>query len=254
MADRVKAGFVEPILLHADTLPEDAARWEYQLKFDGYLALATDYDGTLASDGRVDPHTIAALERAKHAGLRLVLVTGRQLADLIATFPEVPLFDRIVAENGAVLVNPSTRAVRVLAEPPPKELIKALRQRDVPISVGRSIVATIESYEHMLLSVIRDLGLEWHVIFHKGSVMALPAGITKASGLTPALDELGVTAAATVGIGDAENDHAFMLLCGLAVAVANALPALKKEAHFVTAAANGAGVRDVIDRILARQG
>jgi hydroxymethylpyrimidine pyrophosphatase-like HAD family hydrolase len=216
-----------------------------------YLALATDYDGTLASEGRVDRQTIAALERAKQAGLRLVLVTGRELGDLVATFPEVPLFDRVVAENGAVLVNPSTGAVRVLAEPAPTELIKALRQNDVPISVGRSIVATVEPYEHTLLSAIRDLGLEWHVIFNKGSVMALPAGITKASGLAPALDELGVSAAATIGMGDAENDHAFMHLCGVAVAVANALPALKKEAHFVTDAANGAGVRDVIDRILA---
>jgi HAD superfamily hydrolase (TIGR01484 family) len=216
-----------------------------------YLALATDYDGTLASDGQVDPLTTAALERARQAGLRLVLVTGREVDDLFATFPAVRLFDRIVAENGAVLSNPSTGAIRVLAEPAPTELIKALRQNDVPISVGRSIVATVEPYEHTLLSAIRDLGLEWHVIFNKGSIMALPAGITKASGLVPALEELGMTAAATVGLGDAENDHAFMHLCGLAVAVANALPALKKEADFVTDSINGAGVRDVIDRILA---
>ena len=216
-----------------------------------YLALATDYDGTIASAGRVDPLTIAALERASQAGLRLVLVTGRELDDLFATFPAVPLFDRIVAENGAVLFNPSTSALRVLAEAPPAELINALKQSDVPISVGRSIIATVEPYEHTILSAIRDLGLEWHVIFNKGSVMALPAGITKASGLAPALDELAVTPATTVGVGDAENDHAFMHFCGLAVAVANALPSVKKDAHFVCEAANGAGVRSLIDRILA---
>jgi hydroxymethylpyrimidine pyrophosphatase-like HAD family hydrolase len=40
------------------------------------LALATDYDGTLASQGMVDAATLAALERFKATGRRLILVTG----------------------------------------------------------------------------------------------------------------------------------------------------------------------------------
>ena len=36
-----------------------------------YLALATDYDETIAFDGRVDEPTVEALRRAKAAGLRL---------------------------------------------------------------------------------------------------------------------------------------------------------------------------------------
>ena len=44
-----------------------------------YLALASDYDGTLATDGRVDNATIAALERLRDSGRRLLLVTGREL-------------------------------------------------------------------------------------------------------------------------------------------------------------------------------
>jgi bifunctional non-homologous end joining protein LigD len=48
MADRVKAGFVEPmLLLRTDRLPDDAARWEYQLKFDGYRAIAFKTGGQL---------------------------------------------------------------------------------------------------------------------------------------------------------------------------------------------------------------
>jgi HAD superfamily hydrolase (TIGR01484 family) len=45
-----------------------------------YLALATDYDGTLAKDGQVSEQTIAALERAMASGRKLLLVTGRMLA------------------------------------------------------------------------------------------------------------------------------------------------------------------------------
>ena len=36
-----------------------------------YLALCTDYDGTLASDGRVLPETERALERLLASGRRL---------------------------------------------------------------------------------------------------------------------------------------------------------------------------------------
>jgi DNA ligase D-like protein (predicted ligase) len=41
MADRVKARFIEPmLLLKTDALPDDAQRLEYQLKLDGYRAIA----------------------------------------------------------------------------------------------------------------------------------------------------------------------------------------------------------------------
>ena len=215
-----------------------------------YLALATDYDGTIAGEGVVDEPTIDALRRARDARVRLVLVTGRELNDLFKTFPQIDLFDRVVAENGAILYDPASRASQILAPPPPPELVEVLSAQHIPLSVGRSIVATVEPYEHVVLSAIRDLGLEWHVIFNKGSVMALPSGVTKATGLAPALEQLQVPAARTVGVGDAENDHVFMRLCGLAVAVANALPAVKNDADLVTAGARGAGVRELIDRLL----
>ena len=120
----------------------------------------------------------------------------------------------------------------------------------MPISVGHSIVATVEPFEHAVLGAIRELGIEWHLIFNKGSVMALPTDVTKATGLARALEVLGVTPDRTVGIGDAENDQTFLRLCGLAAAVDNALPAVKDIAHIVTCAARGAGVTELIQRLL----
>jgi hydroxymethylpyrimidine pyrophosphatase-like HAD family hydrolase len=214
-------------------------------------ALATDFDGTIAHDGRVDEATAAALGRAKAAGIRLVMVTGRELPDLFRTFDRVDLFDRVVAENGAVLYEPRSGSIEVLGQPPPAALLEALTGRGVPISVGHCIVATVEPFEHEVLSAIRDLALEWHLIFNKGSVMALPADITKATGLAPALSALGVPPARTIGVGDAENDQAFLRLCGLSVAVANALPSVKELAHVVTSGARGAGVIELVDDLLA---
>ena len=216
-----------------------------------YEALATDYDGTIAHDGRVDDPTLAALRHARAAGLRLILVTGRELADLFNTFEHAELFDRIVAENGAVLYDPVAGGIEVLGAAPPPALLEALAQQAVPISVGHCIVATVEPHEHQVLAAIRDLGLEWHVIFNKGCVMALPADVTKATGLAPALKALGITSQQTVGVGDAENDQAFLRSCGLAVAVQNALPSVKERAHVVTVGARGAGVIELIERLLA---
>jgi hydroxymethylpyrimidine pyrophosphatase-like HAD family hydrolase len=216
-----------------------------------FRALATDYDGTIAYDGSVDDETIAALDRARAQGVRLIMVTGRELPDLFNTFAHPDLFERIVAENGAVLYEPATKTVSSIAPPAPPALVARLQEASVPLSVGHSIVATVEPYEHQVLAAIRDLGLEWHVIFNKGCVMALPSDVTKATGLAPALAALDLTPDDVVGVGDAENDQAFLRMCGLAVAVDNALPAVKDIAHVVTAGARGAGVTELIDRLLA---
>lgn len=216
-----------------------------------YLALATDYDGTIAHDGIVDADTLAALRRAREAGLKLILVSGRELEDLFATFDHLDLFDRAVLENGALLYHPATKESRQIAPSPPELLVDRLKAAAIPLSVGRSILATVVPHEHAVLAAIRDLGLEWHVIFNKGSVMALPSGVNKATGLAPALDELKIPAERVVAVGDAENDHAFLRMCGLSVAVANALPAVKETADLVTAGARGFGVTELIDRLLA---
>ena len=216
-----------------------------------YLALAVDFDGTIAHDGVVDTSTREALGRVAGSGRRLLLVTGRELTELLAAFPQYKMFDRIVAENGALLYRPDTGETRVLAPEPPTQLVAELRERGVPLSVGRSILATVEPHEHAVLAAIRDLGLEWHVIFNKGSVMALPSNVTKATGLTATLAELGIAPERVVGVGDAENDHAFLRMCGVAVAVANALPALKAAADLVTSGSRGAGVVELIDRLIS---
>src|SRR5688572_8625523 len=215
-----------------------------------YQVLATDYDGTIAFEGRVDQETVDALRRVREAGAALLLVTGRELTDLFNTFDGVDLFDRVVAENGAVLYDPSTRQIDQLATAPPPELVDRLTREQIPLSVGHSVVATVEPHEQIVIAAIHDLALDWHIIFNKGSVMALPSDVTKATGLHAALEALGLRAAATVAVGDAENDLVFLRGCGLAVAVANALPTVKDIADIVTDGARGDGVVELAERWL----
>jgi hydroxymethylpyrimidine pyrophosphatase-like HAD family hydrolase len=215
-------------------------------------ALAFDYDGTLARQGRVDPATVAALKRAKASGRRLLMVTGRELPDLLQVFADTALFDVIVAENGAVLWRPGLGEARALAAAPPAAFIEALQRAGVsPLSVGRSIVATLRIHEAKVGAAIAALGLDWRVILNNESLMCLPAGADKASGLAAALAELGLDARCVLGVGDAENDLAFLAACGASAAVANALPALRTAADLVTEGEDGEGVVWLVGRLLA---
>jgi len=217
-----------------------------------YYALACDYDGTLAHNGRVSKDTLDAIDRLRASGRRLVLVTGRILSDLQDTFPEWTKFEYIVAENGAVVHDVKTRDTTALTDPPPEAFVNELKRRDIkPLGVGNVIVATWEPNEKVVLEVIRDMGLELHVIFNKGAVMVLPSGVNKASGLKAALKAMELSPHNVIGVGDAENDHAFLQLCECAVAVANALPSVRDEADLVLSKERGAGVVELIERIIA---
>ena len=210
-----------------------------------FIALATDYDGTLARHGRVDHATRRALEELRRSGRKLILVTGRALADLQNVFEAIELFDLVVAENGGLLFDPAKKEETALAEPPPAALVERLQELGVkPLSIGRTIIATWEPNESLVLKAIRDLGVEQHIIFNKGAVMVLPTDVNKASGLKCALRQLRLSPHNVVGIGDAENDLAFLSACGCAVAVANALPTVKTRADFVVAD-HGAGVAEL---------
>ncbi|HXX69845.1 MAG TPA: HAD family hydrolase [Polyangiaceae bacterium] len=216
-----------------------------------YFALATDYDDTLASEGRIDDATLASLARLKGSGRRLLLVTGRTLSDLKSVFARVDLFDRIVAENGAVLFEPAFAALRALGEPPPREFVDALREQGVePLQVGRVIVSTRHPHESVVLDTIRSMRLDLHVELNKGAVMVLPAGVTKRSGLLAALDPMGLSARNVVGVGDAENDVSFLTACGFAVSVENALASVKERSDWVTSAPRGRGVSELIERMI----
>jgi hydroxymethylpyrimidine pyrophosphatase-like HAD family hydrolase len=215
-----------------------------------YLTLATDYDGTLATNGVVSDATVRALEKLKASGRKLLMVTGRHLPDLQRVFQKLELFDQVVAENGALLYDPATREEKVLAEAPKEEFLEALRAVGVSFQIGHCIVASWTPSEAAILEVIKRMGLDYQVIFNKGAVMVLPSGINKATGLRAALEELQLSPHNTVAIGDAENDHAFLSASECGVAVANALPALREKADVVTRGDHGAGVEELVEQLL----
>lgn len=216
-----------------------------------YRLLATDFDGTLARLGRVEQETQAALRCWRQAGHRLLLITGRTIAEITQIYPDIAEFDLVCGENGAMLLWPASGRQHALAQPSPTTLLRALSERGIPCFHGEVLIGIREQSIPAVRSLLAELHLDWVVIMNKGSVMLLPRGIDKDSGLEAALAELGESAEATVACGDAENDIGFMRRCGLSVAVANALDGVKAIATMTTAASHGAGVAEIIDRLLA---
>jgi hydroxymethylpyrimidine pyrophosphatase-like HAD family hydrolase len=211
--------------------------------------LACDYDGTIAEAGVVSPETKAMLARVRESGRKLVLVTGRLLDDLRSVCPDVDqLFDAVVAENGALLYLPGPREAKTLGDPPEPALLAALYRNGVPFTVGASIIASHQAFAEAAVGAIRETGVERSLVFNRGALMLLPGGVTKATGLGAALVALELSAHNTIGVGDGENDHAFLAYCEGAVAVADAVPALRERADLVTGAAGPRGVVELIER------
>ncbi len=213
-----------------------------------YRAIATDYDGTLATDGTVDTETRQSLKRYREAGGSLLLVTGRELSELKEVFNDIALFDGVIAENGSVFWQPGCEEVQLLATPLPNEFVSSLIAQNVsPISQGQVLVATWQPHFDVVQQTIQKMGLEADIILNKRAIMILPKGVNKKTGLEVALTQLQLSPEQVAGIGDAENDRDLLLYCGLGVAVENALPDLKAIADWETEKSRGQGVQELIE-------
>lgn len=212
-------------------------------------ALAADGDGTLIRGGRLAARTKAALERFHRSGRKLFLTTGESIKEL-ADFPHLELFDLVIAENGAVLYDPGNREERLLARPAPGKLLRALRQERIrPIRKGRVILSSDCSQEKRIDQVLKHLRIGWRVQRNRRHIMIVPSGVSKATGLRAALRKMHIGKKNVVGVGDAENDIALLDASGCGVAVANAVPALKRDANRVCRKGAGSGVVEIVRAI-----
>ena len=215
-----------------------------------FTVLACDYDGTIARQGEVDDKTAWDLGRVRTSGRRVVLVTGRDLPTLRSVCPHLELFDRVIAENGALLYRPDDGSERALADPPPAALVERLAESGVPVDSGRAVVFTWRPNEVAAIEAIAELGLGHQVILNREAVMVVPPGVSKGSGLLAALDELHMSTHNVVAVGDAENDHDLLANSACGVAVGDAMPALAESADRVTEAPGPEGTRELISSLL----
>jgi hypothetical protein len=207
-----------------------------------FRILALDFDGTIATDGRVDPDVAAAIAEERAEGRVVVLVTGRILDDLRCRLGGLRAFDAVVAEEGAVLAFPQSGSSRVLAPPPSRALLAGLAARGIPARAGRCVVECDAVHSGRVLALVRELELPLVIHFNRGRMMVLPQAVSKATGLREALRSLRLSPHNAIAIGDAENDHELLAVCEVGVAVAWGSAALRQAADVVLA---GTGPHDV---------
>lgn len=217
-----------------------------------HRVLACDFDGTLATEGVCSDQTVEALERVAAAGIRLVLVTGRTREELADVFDPGTLFEAIIVENGAVVIDVATGKEELLAPRIPSRLVAEFERTGVtPLVIGRVLCSTAWSQQAKLSAAIAKVGADRQVVRNRDSAMVLPAGISKRTGLEAALRDLGESASATIAVGDGENDVALFAVAGVSVAVANAVDALKARADVVLGEPNGRGIQSLAAAIVA---
>ena len=220
-----------------------------------YLALCCDYDGTIAHHGRVDEPTLAALEasarvgpqaRARHRPRARRPADGLSRASICSTASS-PRTARCStgprpARSGCWPKRRRTTFVDSAARARRRAALGRPRASSRPGSRTRTTV----------LETIRDLRARAAGHLQQGRGDGAARGRQQGDrACARRCDELGLSPHNVVGVGDAENDHAFLSICECSVAVANALPAVKERADIVTRGDHGAGVAELIDELLA---
>lgn len=197
-----------------------------------FCVLALDYDGTIAQNDVLDPDVRAAIGEARARGIAVVIVTGRNIADLRRVAGNLDFVDAVVAENGAVL-SLTGGNTRLIGHPAPPKFIHELPRRGIAFTQGECVVEADAGAAPQILDVIRSLELPLVLLFNRGRLMVLPQAISKGVGLREALTMLRLSPHNAMAIGDAENDHDLLASCEYGVAVGWGSPALQAIADEV---------------------
>ena len=236
--------------------------------------VALDIDGTLVDgDGVLRDDVREAVGRIVAAGVPVVLSTGRGWTSTDIIFEELGLpAGWAVTANGAMVVKyPPLEIVTEIRFDPADSIARVARAApDAIIGVqeglkwrvtrpfpegelhGKVVVESLEELASRPVSriVIRDpnsseevftamalsLGLHEVAYFIGWSAWLdiAPQGIDKAHGLQRVVDELGLTAADVLAVGDGNNDIEMLQWAGRGVAMGDASDAVRAAADHVT--------------------
>lgn len=238
----------------------------------------SDIDDTLTHDGAVVPEAYAALARARAAGLRVVLVTGRPAgwAEVLASVWPV---DAAIAENGGIAYLKRGRRLERLYFSPGDPAEEAKRLAELTDEILRTFPFAKESADSTLritdaafdvgelqqlspaeIDAItersRALGartlvstVHAHASFHGADKAQMSARVANILwGETPE-----DTAAHYAFVGDSPNDQAAFGFFQASIGVANVArfaSVLSPPPRYVTSSANGRGFAEAIDVIL----
>jgi hypothetical protein len=98
---------------------------------------------------------------------------------------------------------------------------------------------------------LADQGVSLDLVYNRGSLMMVPPGISKGTGVRQAMQVLGLSFQDVLALGDAENDLALFEACGWAACPGNGVQELKDRADWVFPGENGRAIaRAIVGPIL----
>lgn len=212
-----------------------------------------DYDRTV-TDGslKVDEECLSEIAALREKRVHTTLVTGRKRTFVEHLLSEHPgTFDSAVCENGCLALLNS--AWQVASDFPQRsEIVRRFTEAGAPFDRGDCILST----EALSGAQVRELlaGIPgWHGIANVNSVMILPEGVDKGSGISKVQAENGGSSETTAAIGDGENDMVMRGCCSVLGAPASAVDDMKRIADFVSDHTYSKGTVDFV-RYLAAKG
>jgi hydroxymethylpyrimidine pyrophosphatase-like HAD family hydrolase len=216
---------------------------------DHIRLVLSDYDRTFTDETlHVAPGLAEAIGRLREKGVLFSVVSGRKFPFMMDLYRSMGgLVDSFIAENGCIGYAKGCR--QVICEAGRRdELLQTLDREAIPYDAGDVVISVHRRY---LPGVERVLALypAYHVIRNVDSLMLLPHGASKATGIRWLMDMYCVSTGEMACIGDAENDVDMRGLCSLMGAVANALPAVKLESDYICRNEFGAGLREFLEYI-----
>jgi HAD superfamily hydrolase (TIGR01484 family) len=239
----------------------------------------SDIDDTLTHDGSVVPEAYAAIARARAAGLRVVLVTGRPAgwAEVLASLWPI---DAAIAENGGIAFLRHGRRVERLYFSPgdptddarrlaalADDILGAfpfarlsddctLRVTDVAFDIGETQQLEPAQID-ALTARIRALGAQSvassvhaHACFHVADKASMSARVANVLWGAAASEVAGSYAF----VGDSPNDQAAFAFFETSIGVANVAryaAVLRPPPRYITTASGGHGFAEAIEALLA---
>ncbi len=203
-------------------------------------AVAIDYDRTLTDESFVVQQHVRSYLKMAREKIKIIIASGREFG-FFESSGLLDLGDALVLENGAVLVLGETK--NVVENKYSNEVKRLLSERGIPFTSGDAVISFKRIYATKVIGVLQNLDVA--IEFNRDSVMILPKGVNKGSGVARAKDLLRADYLAC--IGDAENDLSIFRVSNYRGAVANALDELKKEADYVCEKPYGEGVVEFIE-------
>lgn len=211
--------------------------------------ILSDYDRTFTDASlKIEPGLRQAIGRLQKNGVFFGIVSGRKCEFMDDFFTDnAGLIDAYVAENGCVGYA-CGKKYYLCSVTGQEALLTGLKRSNIPYDAGDVVVSVDRKYGALLDTLLISYP-ELHAVKNIDSIMILPAGVSKASGIQWLLGMYRLTPEETACIGDAENDLEMRDLCSLLGAVGNALPELKRASDYVCGQEFGLGLQEFIEYV-----